>query len=64
MGHTESLEQPIDNLAHRGDECDARGKVSCPISFSLKYGMMGFLKQVRASSIPAQATICPDPWKG
>ena len=38
MGHTESLEQPIDNLAHRGDECDARGKVSCPISFSLNLG--------------------------
>ena len=35
LGHNESLEHPIYIIAHGGDECDARGKESCPISFSL-----------------------------
>ena len=28
LGHTESLKQPIHIVAHRGEKCDARGKVS------------------------------------
>ena len=38
LGHSESLEQPIHIIAHRQDECDARGKESCPVSFSLSLG--------------------------
>ena len=28
LGDTESLEQPIHIVAHRGGECDGRGKIS------------------------------------